>query len=60
MSQASASVMAITKMSIGVQPVNLFTVAARALRQCGLTSDGRWLEMDGEDDDREQKHRENT
>jgi hypothetical protein len=29
--------MAITKMSIGVQPVNRFTVAATALRQCGLT-----------------------
>jgi hypothetical protein len=31
--------MAITKMSIGVQSVSRFTVAARALRQCGRTSD---------------------
>jgi len=29
--------MAITKMSIGVRPVNLFTVAARALSKCGRT-----------------------
>jgi hypothetical protein len=42
------AVMAITKMSIGVQPVNLFTGAARALSQCGLTSDGRWLEMEND------------
>jgi hypothetical protein len=32
--------MAITKMSIGVPPVNLFTGAATALRQSGGTSDG--------------------
>jgi hypothetical protein len=31
--------MAITKMSIGVQSVNWFTVAKRALRQRGRTSD---------------------
>jgi hypothetical protein len=30
-------VMAITKMSIGVPPVNRFTVAARALSKCGRT-----------------------
>jgi hypothetical protein len=34
-------VMAITKMSIGVPPVNRFTGAATALRQCARTSDGR-------------------
>jgi hypothetical protein len=44
------AVMAITKMSIGVPPVNSFTVAARVVRQCGLTSDGRWMENDHEQD----------
>ena len=35
--------MAITEMSIGMPPVNLFTVRRDVLRQGGLTSDGRWL-----------------
>ena len=36
--------MAITKCLMWVPPVNQFTVAARALRQCGRSSDHRWLE----------------
>ena len=38
-SQASASVMAITKCLIWVPPVNRFTVAARASSPCDRTSD---------------------
>jgi hypothetical protein len=38
--------MAITKMSIGVPPVNRFTVAARALSKCGRTPamNAGWME----------------
>jgi hypothetical protein len=38
--------MAITIMSIGVPPVNRFTVAARALSKCGRTPamDAGWME----------------
>ena len=38
--------MAITKCRIWVSPVNRFTVADRALRQCARVSDGRWLAME--------------
>jgi len=31
---------------LGVSLVKRFTVAARALRQCSLASDERWLEME--------------
>jgi hypothetical protein len=39
--QTALPVMAITKMSIGVPPVNRFTVAVRPLRQGGRTSE--WM-----------------
>jgi hypothetical protein len=51
--------MAITKCRIWVSPVNRFTVAAMALRQFGRTPAAIDAGLDGDDDEREQKHREN-
>ena len=54
-SQASASVMAITKCRIWVPPVNRFTAAARVLSQCGRTgATDSPRRFDGEDHEQEQ------
>ena len=56
MSQASASVMAITKCSIPVPTVNEFTPSLRAARKCARTGNELTAEKDHDPHEQDQPH----